>query len=133
MLIKTERGLEKYQQSVDALNNLTLSSTSPSGVRYTVEMMPGRRVPSVVAGTPVYTGWPPDKAAPQQGQYLYPMDYEIAVQVGWLIEEIAIGMWIVEPDLVSAPAAIVRELLDLRREIKLLTAIVQADTVPTVH
>lgn len=132
MLIKSEKELQKYTREFDALAGLMLSSTSPSGVRYCLEFM-GQAVESAVAGTPVHTAWPPDVAERQRGQCLYPMDYSVYVQTGWCIEEFAVGMWNVEPVLCDVPAAAVREALEIRREIRLLTELVALDKHTTVH
>lgn len=132
MLIKSEKELQKYTQEFDALSGLMLSSTSPSGVRYCLEFM-GQAVESAIAGTQVRTAWPPDVAEQQRGQCLYPMDYNVYVQTGWCIEEIAVGMWNVEPVLCDVPAAAVREALEIRREIRLLAHLVTLDKAATVH
>lgn len=132
MLIKSEKELQRYIGDFDALRRLTLSDTSPSGVRYCVEVM-GQMVESAVAGTPVHTEWPPEMAEQQRGQYLYPMDYVIHVQTGWSVDEIALGMWNIEPELCDVPAAAVREALEMRREIHLLSQLVALDKAVTVH
>ncbi|WP_052651541.1 hypothetical protein [Pantoea ananatis] len=132
MLIKSEKELWQYTDDFDALNRLTLSDTSPSGVRYRVEVM-GQLIPSAVAGLPVHTAWPPEMAEQHRGQCLYPMDYRIHVQTGWCIDEIAIGMWNIEPVLCDVPAATVREALEIRREIQLLEQLISLDKATTVH
>ncbi len=132
MLIKSEKELQQYVGEFDALSNLTLSDTSPSGVRYCVEVM-GQMSASAVAGTPVHTAWPPDVAEQQRGQCLYPMDYSIHIQTGWSIQDIAVGMWDVQPSLCEIPAAAVREALEIRREIRLLTQLVALNKAATVH
>lgn len=132
MLIKSEKELRQYTGEFDALRSLTLSNTSPSGVRYCVEVM-GQPIPSAVAGTPVHTTWPPLMAEQQRGQCLYPMDYVIHVHTGWDIEEISVGMWNIEPVLCDVPAAAVREALELQREIRLLEQVVTAGKATTVH
>lgn len=132
MLIKSDKELKQYAGEFDALSNLTLSDTSPSGVRYCVEVM-GQLSASAVAGTPVHTAWPPDVAEQQRGQCLYPMDYVIHVQTGWSIQDIAVGMWDVQPELCEVPAAAVREALEIRREIHLLAELVALDKAATVH
>lgn len=132
MLIKSEKELQQYVGEFDALSNLTLSNTSPSGVRYCLEVM-GQLSASAVAGTPVHTAWPPDVAEQQRGQCLYPMDYSIHIQTGWSIQDIAVGMWDVQPSLCEIPAAAVREALEIRREIRLLTQLVALNKAATVH
>lgn len=132
MLIKTERELERYKVFTvqDALANLTLSSTSPSGIRYCVDVM-GEITPSVPAGTPTHTQWPPSVSS--TGHCLYPMDYSVHIQTGWDIQEIAVGMWDVQPTLQDVPAAVVREALEIQREIQLLAHVVARDKASTVH
>lgn len=132
MLIKSEKELQKYTQEFDSLAGLMLSNTSPSGVRYCLEFM-GQAVESAVAGTPVYTPWPPEMAELQRGHCLYPMDYVIHVQIGWNVDEIAVGMWNIEPELCDVPAAAVREALEIRREVSLLAELVALDKASTVH
>lgn len=126
MLVKSERALQQYTEGFDPLSSFCLSNDSPSGVRYCVGVM-GQRVSSVVAGTPVHTFWPPEREQMHRGQCLYPMNYSIYVQTGWCVDEVAQGMWNIEPDLCEVPASLVREALEVRREIRLLTEIVNRE------
>ncbi|AJC68339.1 hypothetical protein MJO48_03855 [Dickeya fangzhongdai] len=111
--------------------SLCLANDSPSGVRHSVQCSLGARIPTCVAGLPtVQASWPPDLAETFRGQFLYPLDYEVPVQIGWDIQEIGEGLWDVNPIIETFPAAGVRaalKYLELEREIHLLTGIVERE------
>jgi hypothetical protein len=96
-----------------------LASDSPSGLRYRAG---GCRGP--VAGSPCTVFYPYTERERFEGQHLYPMNFEVHVQTGWDVTDLGFTFDCYAQYEVL-PAAMVREHLELVREIELLTAIVQ--------
>ncbi|WLS81259.1 hypothetical protein Q3V30_22620 (plasmid) [Erwinia pyri] len=98
-----------------------LSNESPSGMQW----RSGDTVLPLTFGScdDVLRTWPPDVAEQYKHQHLFPMSYQCYIQTGWSIEKIG-SAWEVERAMEWFPAAVVREHLELQREIELLAGVV---------
>ncbi|CAI1190447.1 Uncharacterised protein [Serratia ficaria] len=101
-----------------------LADDSPSGLRYWLPgLVSGTGGP--VAGTPCTTFYPGEEREQLRHQHLWPMNFEVHVQTGWKdIMDLGFG-YDIDSELRYVPAEVVREHLQLVREIQLLTAIVK--------
>ncbi|WP_440481963.1 hypothetical protein [Serratia marcescens] len=98
-----------------------LADDSPSGLRHRVGGDTGP-----VAGTPCMVFFPGEGRELFRQQHLQPMNYEVHIHTGWRdVTDLGFG-YTAERELQYVPAELVREQLELKREIQLLTAIVQA-------
>lgn len=98
-----------------------LSNESPSGMRW----RSGETVLPLTFGTSedIQT-WPPEVAEHYKGQHLFPLGYQCHIQTGWKIQPLGSG-WEVERAMEWFPAAVVREHLQLQREVELLGEVVR--------
>lgn len=98
----------------------TLAADSPSGLRHRTGGDTGP-----VAGSPCTVFFPGEERERLREQHLQPMNYEVHVHTGWRdVMELGFG-YDIDREFQYVPAEIVREHLELTREIQLLTAIVQ--------
>ncbi|CAB1225359.1 hypothetical protein [Serratia liquefaciens] len=98
----------------------TLAADSPSGLRHRTGVDTGP-----VAGTPCTVFFPGEERELFRQQHLQPMNYEVHVHTGWRdVTYLGFG-YDIDREFQYVPAEVVREHLELTREIQLLTAIVQ--------
>ncbi|HCT9096931.1 TPA: hypothetical protein OUB62_004352 [Serratia liquefaciens] len=98
----------------------TLAADSPSGLRHRAGGDTGP-----FAGTPCTVFFPGEERERLREQYLQPMNYEVHVHTGWRdVTDLGFG-YDIDREFQYVPAEVVREHLELTREIQLLTAIVQ--------
>ncbi|QNK33411.1 hypothetical protein HF675_04965 [Serratia sp. JUb9] len=103
-----------------------LADDSPSGLRHRLAGTVGG-AGGPIAGTPCTVYWPGEEREQHRKQHLAPMNYEVHVQVGWKNIMFVGHGYDIDNECQYVPAEVVREHLQLAREIQLLTAIVDKD------
>ncbi|CAI1721136.1 Uncharacterised protein [Serratia grimesii] len=104
-----------------------LADDSPSGLRYRLAGSVGG-AGGPVAGTPCTMFYPGEEREQLRHQHLWPMNFEVHVQTSWKdIMDLGFG-YDIDRELRYVPAEVVRERLQLAREIQLLTAIVERNS-----